>query len=146
MLKLSTKGRYGLRAMIDLAMEYDGNHQPIMMADIASRQALSRKYLHALLTPLKNAGLVKSARGAKGGYYLARPPEEITVGEILTALEGALNIVDCLASETDCSRVSQCLARGIWQNLNDSITDLLEAITLQNLVCDGNMAFKEIET
>ena len=139
MLKLSTKGRYGLRAMIDLAISYGENHPPIMMSDIAARQELSRKYLHALLTPLKNAGLVKSARGAKGGYYLAKPPTEITIGEILTALEGELNIVDCISDESDCSRMSDCLARGVWKDLNDTIAQLLANVTLHNLVCDEKL-------
>jgi Rrf2 family transcriptional regulator, cysteine metabolism repressor len=143
MLKLSTKGRYGLRAMIDLAMAYTEQPQPIMMADIAKRQELSRKYLHALLTPLKNAGLVRSTRGAKGGYFLAKPPEEITVGVILVALEGELNIVDCLEETADCPRASQCLARRIWQNLNEAILEQLDNITLKNLVCNGTIP-KEI--
>ncbi len=139
MLKLSTKGRYGLRAMIDLAMSYDPNHSPIMMSEIAARQDLSRKYLHALLTPLKNAGLVKSARGAKGGYFLAKAPTEITIGEILTALEGELNIVDCISDNSECRRVSECLARGVWKDLNDAIARLLNNVTLHNLVCDGTL-------
>lgn len=145
MLKLSTKGRYGLRAMIDLAMVYKEQPSPIMMADIAKREELSRKYLHALLTPLKNAGLVRSTRGAKGGYFLAKPPEEITVGAILVALEGELNIVDCLAETADCPRASQCLARKIWQDLNDAILEQLDNITLENLVCNGTIP-KEILT
>ena len=144
MLKLSTKGRYGLRAMIDLAMAYDETHPPIMMSEIASRQSLSRKYLHALLTPLKNAGLVKSTRGAKGGYYLAKPPTDITIGSILTVLEGELNIVDCLEDGAECDRISDCLARGIWKDLNDSITRLLNSVTLEKLVCDGQP--KELAT
>ena len=139
MLKLSTKGRYGLRAMIDLAKSYDGNPVPIMMSDIAARQELSRKYLHALLTPLKNAGLVRSTRGAKGGYFLARPPAEITIKEILAALEGELNIVDCIADGANCSRASNCLARGVWKDLNDAIARLLDNVTLHSLVCDGSL-------
>jgi Rrf2 family transcriptional regulator, cysteine metabolism repressor len=139
MLRLSTKGRYGLRAMIDLAAAYEDSHPPIMMSDIAARQELSRKYLHALLTPLKHAGLVKSARGAKGGYFLAKPPGDITIGAILSALEGDLCIVDCIANDNDCHRVSSCAARGVWKNLNDAIVQLLGSVTLQNLVCDGNI-------
>ena len=140
MLKLSTKGRYGLRAMIDLAKAYDNRHHPVMMSDIATRQELSRKYLHALLTPLKNAGLIRSTRGAKGGFHLAKPPEEITIGEILTALEGELNIVDCISDESDCSRISGCLARGVWKELNDSIARLLDNVTLHKLLCDGSLS------
>jgi Rrf2 family protein len=116
-----------------------------MMSEIASRQSLSRKYLHALLTPLKNAGLVKSTRGARGGYFLAKSPAEITVASILTILEGELNIVDCLAEGADCGRVSNCLARGIWKDLNDKISEMLSSITLDNLICDGTTP-KEILT
>ena len=137
MLKLSTKGRYGLRAMIDLAMAYNESHTPIMMSEIAERQALSRKYLHALLTPLKNAGLVKSARGAKGGYYLSKSPSEITIGEILETLEGEMSIVDCISDAIECDRSANCLAKGVWEELNQAIVRLLNNVTLHTLICNG---------
>ena len=134
MLKLSTKGRYGLRAMIDLARHQDDEARPVMMSDIAKRQELSKKYLHALLTPLKSAGLIRSTRGAKGGYSLARPPMEITLSDILTALEGELNIVDCVMSPTDCVRRENCPAREVWMDLNRLVDNKLRSVTLAQIV------------
>ena len=102
MLKLSTKGRYGLRAMIELAQA--NGDEPMLMGEIAKRQDFSRKYLHTLLTSLKGAGLVKSVRGAKGGYLLNKPAEEIQVAQIFHALEGSSAVVNCLDDEESCRR------------------------------------------
>ena len=139
MMKLSTKGRYGLRAMIDLARHYrkeDVSPLPIMMSDISRRQGVSRKYLHALLTPLKDAGLIHSARGAKGGYFLAKSPEEISLMDILSALEGKLSIVDCAVHPEDCERVKGCEAHNIWTTLNEVVAEKMESITLNQIVCN----------
>lgn len=131
MLKLSTRGRYGLRAMLDLA---DGfGTRPIPMGDIARRQGLSRKYLHALLAGLKDAGLVHSVRGAHGGYELARSPAEIQVGEIVRAMEGDVAIVDCLDDEKTCPRVPKCSARKLWSELNRAMVEVLDRLTLADL-------------
>jgi Rrf2 family cysteine metabolism transcriptional repressor len=135
MLKLSTKGRYGLRAMIDLAGLY--NKGPVLMADIAERQGFSRKYLHALLTSLKGAGLVESVRGARGGYLLAKPPEDIRINEVFEALEGPVSIVDCLSDGGECDRLPECLSRGMWQEINNSIASVLKSKTLADLTHGG---------
>jgi Rrf2 family protein len=134
MLKMSTKGRYGLRAMIDLAEAYTEDRTPVMMGDIAERQDFSRKYLHAILTSLKQAGLVQAMRGAKGGYFLARPPNTIKISDILVALEGNLSIVDCVYDDRACKRQTSCAARTVWQDLNRSIFNLLEDVTLNHLI------------
>ena len=137
MMKLSTKGRYGLRAMIDLASHYemrDNMLLPIMMSDIARRQGLSRKYLHALLTPLKEAGLILSTRGAKGGYFLAKPPEDISLLEILTVLEGKLSIVDCAVYPEQCQRACNCEAHDVWSTLNQVVVQKMKSITLNQIV------------
>ncbi len=131
MLKLSTKGRYGLRAMIELAQS--SGDTPILMGDIANNQGFSRKYLHTLLTALKDAGLVKSVRGAKGGYLLAKDPEAIKVGDIFNALEGASAVIDCLDNGESCPRSSSCIARGVWRDLNNAIVDVLNGTTLADL-------------
>jgi Rrf2 family protein len=132
MLKLSTKGRYGLRAMVELARIY--NNGPMMMSAITKRQEISRKYLHAILTALKGAGLVRAVRGAKGGFMLTKDPGDIGVHEIYTALEGKLSIVDCLNDETVCGRVDICETRDIWRQLNDAMLEVLSGMTLADLV------------
>lgn len=134
MLKLSTKGRYGLRAMIDLAEHNSDDTRPVMMSDIAKRQDLSKKYLHALLTPLKSAGLIRSTRGAKGGYSLAKEPTEISLSEILTALEGRLSIVDCVMDSKECLRQQNCKARLVWVDLNRIVNDKLQSVTLAQIM------------
>ncbi|MCP4676690.1 MAG: Rrf2 family transcriptional regulator [Deltaproteobacteria bacterium] len=131
MLKLSTKGRYGLRAMIDLAHAH--GESPVLMGDIAKRQGFSRKYLHALLTSLKDAGLVQARRGAKGGYLLAKEPFEIQVSEIFEALEGKMSIVDCLTETDTCERVDECETRDMWNALNNALIGVLKGTTLADL-------------
>jgi Rrf2 family protein len=118
--------------MLDLA-EGIGD-KPIPMGDIAKRQGLSRKYLHALLAGLKEAGLVQSVRGARGGYKLARSPAEIEVGEVVRAMEGDLAIVDCLKDDELCDRSPTCAAQRLWRALNDAMVDVLDQLTLADLV------------
>ncbi|MCU0664093.1 MAG: Rrf2 family transcriptional regulator [Myxococcota bacterium] len=132
MLKVSTKGRYGLRAMMDLAQHY--GQGPVMMSDISRSQGLSRKYLHALLTSLREAGLVHSVLGAKGGYYLAKPPLEIRVREIVEALEGPISVVDCVTKADKCGKLDSCAARLVWTNLTAVITKALDGVTLDDFV------------
>jgi len=132
MLELSTKSRYGLRAMIDLAIGF-GNG-PVLMGDISKNQEISRKYLHSILTSLKTAGLIKSIRGAKGGYVLTRPPNEIKLSHILEAVEGKLSLVNCVSDITACNRFNDCKARKVWKDLNDSIYKLVDATILSDLL------------
>lgn len=131
-MQISTRGRYGLRAMFELALAF--GQAPVLMSTVAERQGLSRKYLHALLTALKSAGLVRSVRGAGGGFALARPPAEIKLSEVLRAMEGPLSLVDCVADKRACDRSNHCPARRVWQELAGAVEDVLDNVTLQDLV------------
>lgn len=131
-IKLSTKGRYGIRAMVDLAQRY--GEGPVLVRSIAERQDISSKYLHALLATLKSAKLVRSVRGSGGGYALAKSPEEIRLNEILEALEGPFSIVDCVIDESVCKRSKTCATRDIWSELSMTMEQRLAAITLKELL------------
>ena len=132
-MKISTKGRYALRLMLDLAFNYTGAY--ITIKNIAKRPEISEKYLEQIITQLSKAGFVKSARGAQGGYMLAKAPEEYTVGEILRTMEGSLAPVPCLDSaNTPCLRASDCVTLEIWQQLQDAIDNVVDNITLADLV------------
>lgn len=131
-MRLSTKGRYGVRLMLDLASHCEG--APVFLKDIAERQEISEKYLWHLIAPLKAAGLVKSIRGAHGGYLLAKPPEEVTLREIVDVLEGSLSLVECVKTPSVCKRVQFCVTRDVWEEITESITHILEAISLKDMV------------
>ena len=132
-MKLSTRGRYGMRAMMDLAMN-DGDGA-VLLKDIASRQGISLKYLEQLVTPLRAAGLIRGVRGAHGGYSLARPAKEIRLSEILYALEGSPAPVDCAEERFPCDLKSctGCATQEIWQEMFHAIDQILENRTLQGL-------------
>lgn len=133
-LKLSTKGKYGLRAFIDLAVW--GEEKPVSLNSIAERQEISVSYLEQLMAKLKKAGLVKSLRGVNGGYIVAKPVEEISVGDVLRALEGDLIPVECagIDSSRQCSSSSQCVSKIVWKRINDSINDTVNSIYIGELV------------
>ena len=131
-MKLSTKGRYGARAMLDLALYY--GEGPILLKDIAKRQQISERYLEHLILSLKAAGLVKSARGARGGFILAKPPSQIRLIEMIQILEGSIAPVDCVLDPKVCSRASLCVTRDIWSEMNRAMSGILESTTLQDLV------------
>ncbi len=133
-MKLSTKGRYGLRAMVDLVMH--GEKEPASIANIAARQHISERYLEQLIARLKKAGLVTSVRGAGGGYVPTRPADEISVGDVLRALEGSLDPVDCpgLAEESGCSGSDVCVTKYVWRRINDSINRTVDEIKISDLV------------
>ncbi len=132
-MKLSTKGRYGVTAMYDLAMH--SGKGPISLKSVAERQLISEHYLEQLMGQLRKAGLVKSTRGAQGGYMLTKRPEEITVGDIVRVMEGPIAPVDCLLSEnsSSCAKASRCVTRGVWQKVGESIAKVLDEITLADL-------------
>lgn len=130
-MKLSTRSRYGVRLMLSLARSY--GQGPLFLKDIAKTEEISEKYLSLIIIPLRGVGLVSSTRGAHGGYTLARPPEKITLKEIVDVLEGNC-IVDCIKDPTACSRVETCASRDIWKLLEGRISETLEGITLQQLV------------
>ncbi len=133
-MKISTKGRYGLRALIDLA-EYS-EIEPVSINSISARQGISERYLEQLMTMLKKAGLVKSIRGAGGGYVLAKAVEEISVGDVLRALEGSLEPVECAANngENTCEVAGGCVTKYVWQRINESINRTVDEISLKQLV------------
>ena len=133
-MKVSTKGRYALRLMLDLAMNgEDGN--VIRVKDIAERQQISDKYLEQIISVLNKAGYVRSARGPQGGYALKKKPEEYTVGMILRLTEGSLAPVPCVEEEElFCEREKQCATVEVWKRLNDAVNNVLDNMTLADLV------------
>ncbi len=131
-MKLSTRGRYGVRLMVDLALHYgDG---PIYLKNIAERQGISEKYLWQLINPLKTTGLVSSTRGAHGGYALGRAPEDISLKEILKVLEGSLCLVECVDNPSFCERSTSCVSRDIWGEASKNLQQTLENTTLAEMV------------
>lgn len=144
-MKISTKGRYGLRAMIDLALNAGEGH--VSLKSIADRQDISECYLEQLILNLKKAGLVISIRGAQGGYKLDRHPKEISIGEILRALEGSLAPVECVenSEESDCCRSDFCVQRVIWEKIRDSVNSVVDSISLHDIVEDYMVKSNSIE-
>ena len=131
-MRVSTRGRYALRLMLDLAMNNTG--EPVRLKDVAKRQEISEKYLEQIISILIKAGCVKSVRGPAGGYSLKRKPEEYTVGMILRLTEGSLAPVDCVEDGIDCGRADQCVTVLLWKKLNDAINGVVDNITLADLV------------
>lgn len=132
-MKISTKGRYALRLMLDLAMNDIG--APVRIKDIADRQDISDKYLEQIISNLNKAGFVKSIRGPQGGYRLARTPEQYTVGMILRLTEGSLAPVACLeGEENECSRQEGCATLTVWKRLDEAIRSVVDTMTLADLV------------
>ena len=132
-MKISTKGRYALRMMIDLAEHANGGY--VSLADIARRQAISRKYLEQIIPLFNRTDFLKKTRGAQGGYQLAKSPDQYTVGEILRLTEGSLAPVPCLENDPiGCERAGDCETLFVWQGLYQSITDYLDGITLQDIL------------
>jgi Rrf2 family protein len=131
-MKLSTRSRYGVRMMADLADNFDKG--PAFLKDVAKREEISEKYLSLIVISLKSADLIQSTRGAHGGYRLSRRPEEITVQDIFNALEGEVCLVDCVKNVKECSRVSICPTRDIWTLLGEKIRETLSSVTLADLV------------
>ena len=132
-MKISTKGRYALTLMLDLALNDTG--ETIRIKDIAARQGISEKYLEQIIAVLNKAGFVRSVRGPQGGYRLARKPKDYTVGMILRLTEGSLAPVACLDDDpNDCSRQEDCVTIYIWEKLYASINDVVDGFTLADLV------------
>ncbi|MCX8044079.1 MAG: Rrf2 family transcriptional regulator [Desulfobacterota bacterium] len=130
-MRLSTKGRYGTRAMIDIAMH--SAQGPTLMKDIAARQDIAPKYLDHILSALRKAGLLKNIRGRGGGYVLARPAANITLREIIEAVEGKISPVECLDNPSQCDRVAACPTRPVWARLRQAMLDVLGTTTLDML-------------
>ena len=131
-MKLSTRGRYGTRALLELALHY--REGPIPLKDIARSQQISLSYLEHLITPLVTAGIVLSIRGRRGGVSLAKPPEEIKLSEVIRFLEGPIAPVECVNNPGICTRSELCVTRDIWGELKKAMNGVLESTTLQDLV------------
>lgn len=131
-MKISTKGRYGTRAMLELASNYQLQRTPA--GQISEAQGISLKYLESLLVTLKSAGLVTSEKGWNGGYSLARSPGEITLYEVLHSLEDSLNIVECTTNPDECERLESCVTREVWMQLRAATDGILKSISLNDLL------------
>ena len=131
-MKISTRGRYSTRMMLELGLNY-GNG-PTLLKNIAESQDISMKYLCQLILPLKVAGLIISTRGAHGGYFLSKLPEEIKLSEILTSVEGSLSPVECVDNPDICSRSDLCVTHEVWKELGSRNFEFLESLTLKDLV------------
>lgn len=132
-MKISTKGRYALRLMLDIALDHSG--EPVRIKDIAARQEISEKYLEQIISVLNKAGLVKSIRGSQGGYLLTRGPDQYTAGMILRVTEGPLAPVACLDDEVNtCERQACCATLRLWKMLNTAICDVVDKVTLADLM------------
>ena len=131
-MKISTRSRYGLRAILELAMEYGKG--PLQIKIIAERQEISNKYLEQIMAILKSVGLVRSIRGAIFGYILAKEPKNVQISDIFIALEGPLVTVDCIDHPEFCTRCTDCVTRHVWTEIQDSIMKVMNSITLQDLV------------
>lgn len=139
-MKLSTRGRYGLRAMIDMAQSEDKG--PIATHTIAQRQGISERYLEQLMVPLKRAGLVKSIRGSQGGYILGRSPDKITAGDIIRVLEGPIAPVECVSEQNPeaCGRFDYCVTRVLWTKVRNSIAEVLDSYSLADLARESHQS------
>ena len=132
-MKLSTKGRYGVKAMVELAINY--GQEPLSIKTISQRQNISEYYLEQLFSPLRKAELIKSIRGAQGGYILNREPKDIKISDIMLVLEGPIEIAECIES-TGCDNIDCCATRLLWTKIKNSIDEVMESITLQDIVDD----------
>lgn len=131
-MKLSTRARYGTRALLDLAIHSNG--EPVLLKYIAKRQQISLAYLEQLVAPLKAGGLIRSLRGTKGGILLAKPVAEIRMSEVINTLEGPTTLVDCIDEVNLCHRSGFCVTRDFWEELKTAIDGVLESTTLSDLV------------
>ena len=131
-MKLSTRSRFAVRALLDIAINYKG--KPVQIKNIAKRQSLSGRYLENIFTPLRNAGILNSIKGKDGGFMLAKKPNEINILEIVQIMEGPISIVDCVGAPGSCRRSTLCVTRRIWDDLNKNIKDSLAVKNLDDLI------------
>jgi len=135
-MKVSTKGRYGLKAMVDLAVHCDDG-SCVSLKSIAEREGISEAYLEQLMAILKKNGFVKSIRGAQGGYILERDPKCISVGDILRVLEGSLNVVECVSDRKNVTcgngTCKKCVTKNVWEKISDSLSEVVDSISLKDL-------------
>ena len=131
-MKVSTKTRYGLRFMVDVAQ--NAGEGCVAMKDVAERQGISKKYLEQVVAPLADAGLLQVKRGSRGGFQLARPAEAITLADIVLASEDGLRLIDCLECAGTCEREPDCVARNVWEGMQQAMREYLESRTLADIV------------
>ena len=131
-MKLSTRTRYAMRAILELADNYGKG--PLQTRVIAQRQDISAKYLEQLMTAMKSAGLVRSQRGVRGGYILSKPPDKIKLDEVFDIFEGPVVTVECVADENYCSRAADCIARQVWSEVQQAVKNVLHSVTLQDVI------------
>lgn len=134
MIKLSTKGRYGTRLMLNLALHYNEGKEAVVLKNISKEEDLSIRYLEQIIIPLKINKLVRSVRGAGGGYSLAKAPSEINLCEIIEVLEGSCALVDCVEDPDSCERVTECATHEIWCEASNLLKNYFESKTLQDLI------------
>ncbi|MCL2350189.1 MAG: Rrf2 family transcriptional regulator [Defluviitaleaceae bacterium] len=138
-MKISTKGRYGLKAVVDIA-HFGRDVRCVSLNAVSERQGISENYLEQIVAPLKKAGVLNSVRGAGGGYYLAKPPQDLTVGDVLRILEGSLAPADCVVSDdASCAtgNCQTCSAKPVWETLFEGINQVVDSITIQDLIRKG---------
>lgn len=140
-MRISTRSRYGLRFMVELAANYDNG--VMYKKDIAKSQGISEKYLSQILVTLKAAGLVVGFRGVNGGYILAKSPDEITLKDIVAVLEGDLALVDCVNGSAKCPRESICVTQEVWAMVGEAVSDALTSMTLSELVARCSLKMQE---
>lgn len=131
-MRLSSKGRYSARAMLDLALHFE--ERPVLVKDISRRQGISQGYLEQLFITLRSAGLVKSTRGASGGFRLVRSPAEIRLSEIIQATEGSTAPAACVEEGSLCKQSQQCITRDVWLRITRACDKVLDSMSLQDLV------------
>ncbi|MFH1032744.1 MAG: Rrf2 family transcriptional regulator [Chloroflexota bacterium] len=131
-MKLSTRARYGTRALLDIALQAD--EKPVLLKDVAQRQAISLLYLERIITPLITTGILRSTRGPKGGVWLARRPEEVNLSTVIRLLEGSTSPTECIDNPGVCSRSRDCVTRELWSEMKEATDKVLESMTLRDLI------------
>lgn len=134
-MKISTRGRYGLKAMVDIAVN-SADNSCVCIKSVAERTGISESYLEQLISLLKKADILKSIRGASGGYILSKKPEEISVGDILRVVEGPLELVECLSKSETCGTggCDNCITKNVWAKLSESVSETADNISLADLI------------
>ncbi len=131
-MRFSTKGRYGVRALLDVAL--NSGQGPVLLKDVARRQGISAQYLEHLVSPLIKAGFLRSMRGARGGLTMAKPPAEVRLSRVIEILEGSIAPVECVDNPRICPRSDYCVTRDVWEDLKRAMLDVLDSLTLEDLM------------
>ncbi len=143
-MQFSTKVRYATRAMLELAIDYK-NKRPMQLKEIAKKQDISEKYLEQIMLPLRNSGFVITRKGSRGGYTLSKPPQEITLFDIVHTIEGSLAPVACVDNPDSCPRIDKCAVRNVWSGLGNVVSRELKSVTLAELAEQQETIIKQID-